>query len=169
MVQKVVQCCDSISEWTGRSVAWLIWIVMGLCVFEVITRRIFNSPNIWTYDVITAFYSVNFMIMGGYTLLKKGHVSVDIFSALISKKKQALLQITTYFVFFFPFVIVLFYVGSKSAIQSWGDFQRTATGLILIAPIMKTCIPLASLILFIQGIPEVIRNVRIVKEEQPDV
>ncbi|HOW57330.1 MAG TPA: TRAP transporter small permease subunit [Smithellaceae bacterium] len=166
MVQQVVKFCDSISEWTGRTVSWLVWVAMGFCVFEVITRRIFNAPNIWSYDVIDGFYSVHFMLLGGYALLKHAHVSVDIFSVRFSKKIQSIVQIITYIIFFFPFAIVLFYVGFNTAAASWKVFERTAIGLPLVMPIMKTCLPLAALALFIQGIPELIRYILIVKEDK---
>lgn len=170
MLQQLMNVCDGINEWTGRTVAWLVWIVMFLCVFEVITRRLFNSPHIWSYDVINVFYAVNFMLLGGYTLLKRGHVSVDIFSTRLSKKLQSLLQIVTYLIFFFPFVVVIFYVGWKTAMVSWMDFERTSIGLPLIVPVMKTAMPVAALLLFIQGIPEVTRSIiSFRKEGRPDV
>lgn len=169
MLQQWMDYCDAINEWTGRTVVWLIWIVMFLCVFEVITRRIFDAPNIWTYDVINVFYSVHFMLLGGYTLLKRGHVSVDIFSVRLSIKMQSLLQIITYFIFFFPFVIVLFYVGLKSAVASWALLERSSVGLPLIMPVMKTTMPVAALLLFIQGIPEMTRSIiSFNKEGRPD-
>jgi TRAP-type mannitol/chloroaromatic compound transport system permease small subunit len=169
MLQQLMKVCDGINEWVGRMVAWLIWVVMILCVFEVITRRIFNAPNIWSYDVINVFYAVNFMLLGGYALLKRGHVSIDILSVRFSKKTQSLLQIITYLIFFFPFVIVLFHVGWKTAMVSWMDFERTSIGLPLIAPLMKTAIPVAALLLFIQGIPEVTRSIiALLREVEPD-
>jgi TRAP-type mannitol/chloroaromatic compound transport system permease small subunit len=105
------------------------------------------------------------MLLGGYTLLKRGHVSVDIVSGRFSIKMQSLLQIITYLIFFFPFVIVLFYVGFKSALSSWTYFERTSIGLPLIVPIMKTTMPVAALLLFIQGIPEVSRSVAAFRKE----
>ena len=165
-MQQVANFCDSISEWTGRTVSWLVWIAMGFCVLEVITRRVFNSPNIWSYDVIDTFYAMHFMLLGSYTLLKKGHVSVDIFTVLVSKKIQSILQIITYVIFFFPFIFVLFYVGFNSSVQSWGDFERTSVGIPLVMPIMKTMLPLCSLFLFIQSIPEIIRHIGIIREDK---
>jgi len=169
MLQQVMNFCDAVSEKTGRSVSWLVWIAMAFCVFEVITRRIFNSPHVWSYDLIDGFYSVHFMLLGGYTLLKHGHVSVDIFSGRLSRKIQSILQIITYLIFFFPFVIILFYVGFNTAVASWKLFERTSVGLPFVMPVMKTCLPLAALALFIQGIPEIIRYVQIAKEDQSHV
>ncbi|MBI5969272.1 MAG: TRAP transporter small permease subunit, partial [Deltaproteobacteria bacterium] len=84
--REFTKICDSVSEWTGQGAAWLIWIVMGLCVYEVITRRFFDSPHIWTYEVTNIFYGAHFMILAAYTLLYRGHVSVDIVYVRFSRK-----------------------------------------------------------------------------------
>ena len=167
ILERVMKFCDSVSEWTGQTVSWLIWIVMALCVFEVFTRRVLNSPHLWSYDVIDSFYSLHFMLLGGYTLLKGGHVSIDIFSIRCSKKTQSLLQIITYLIFFFPFFIVFFYTGCKSAFSSWSYFEKTAVGLPFVMPVMKTTIPLASLLILIQGIPELARHITTFRKGRP--
>lgn len=170
MLQQLVKYNDGINEWVGKTVSWLIWIVMALCVFEVITRRFFNAPHIWAYDVTGMFYALHFMLLGGYTLLKQGHASVDILSGRLSNKTQALLQITTYFIFFFPFAIVLFWIGFKYALSSWAIMERTSVGVMYVAPVMKTAVPVAAVMLFIQGISEMMKlTLFFVKGEKADV
>jgi len=164
MLQRVAKICDGISERTGETVSWLIWIVMALCVFEVVTRRFFNSPHKWTYDVTNLFYTLHFMLLGAYTLLHKGHVSIDIFSVKLSKRTQGIIQIITYVIFFFPFFIVLFFVGLKSCVSSWSLFERTSIGLPFIYPIIKTSIPVTAVLIFIQGISEFIKYILFVSK-----
>ena len=156
-VDKVMRTCDGINEWTGRIVAWSIWIVMGLCVFEVITRRIFNAPHIWSYDVINVFYALHFMLLAGYTLLHQRHVAVDVISVTLSPRAQNVLRIITYLIFFFPFLAVLLYIGAKASISSWSYKERTAIGLPLIYPIIKTITPVTALLLLIQGVSEFLK------------
>jgi TRAP-type mannitol/chloroaromatic compound transport system permease small subunit len=153
-IQAFTKTCDSVSEWTGRSVSWLIWPVMVLCVYEVITRRFFGSPHIWTYDVTNTFYGAHFMILAAYTLLYRGHVSIDIVVIRFSPRTQLILSVINYLIFFFPFILVLLYVGTDSAISSWGFWEKTSIGLPLIYPIMKTLAPLTALLLLIQGLSE---------------
>lgn len=157
LAEKLVRTFDGINEWTGRIVAWSIWIVMGLCVFEVITRRVFNAPHIWSYDVINVFYAVHFMLLAGYTLRHQAHVAVDIIYVFLSPKAQKVLRLLTYSIFFFPFTIVLLYIGAKSSISSWSYWERTAIGLPLIYPIIKTITPVTALLLIIQGMSEFLK------------
>jgi TRAP-type mannitol/chloroaromatic compound transport system permease small subunit len=158
-IQKLTRILDAVNEWIGQSLAWLIWVVMGFCVFEVITRRIFNAPNIWTVDVTSLFYALHFMVLAGYTLKHNGHVSVDIIYQRFSPRVKVVLKLFTYLLFFFPFVIVLLYVGYNSAASSWGFRERTSIGLPLITPILKSITPVTALLLLVQGISEFIKAI----------
>jgi TRAP-type mannitol/chloroaromatic compound transport system permease small subunit len=127
---------------------------MILCVYEVITRRFFGSPHIWTYDVTNTFYGAHFMVLAAYTLLYRGHVSIDIVVTRFSPRTQLILSVISYLIFFFPFILVLLYVGTDSAVSSWGYWEKTSIGLPLITPIMKTLTPATALLLLIQGLSE---------------
>lgn len=94
------------------------------------------------------------MILAAYTLLYRGHVSVDIVYVRFSRKTQSTLDIINYLVFFFPFALVLLYVGTDSAISSWAYHERTSIGLPFIYPILKTVTPATAFLLLIQGLSQ---------------
>jgi TRAP-type mannitol/chloroaromatic compound transport system permease small subunit len=158
-IREVTQFCDGISEWSARAVAWLVWPVMGLCAYEVVTRRFFGSPHMWTYDVISLLYSVHFMILAAYTLLHKGHVAIDILYVHFSRRGQVFANVLSYLLFFFPFILVLLYVGTDSALYSWRQWELTPVGYPIILPVMKTVTPATALLLFIQGLSEFIKMI----------
>jgi len=153
-IKRFTKICDRISELTGRSAAWLIWPVMGLCVYEVVTRRFFGSPNIWTYEVTNIFYGAHFMILAAYTLLYRGHVAIDLVVVRFSPRTQLILSVMNYLVFFFPFILVILYVGLDSSADSWKFWEKTSIGLPLIYPIMKTLPPVTAFLLLVQGLSE---------------
>ncbi|MBM4330405.1 MAG: TRAP transporter small permease subunit [Deltaproteobacteria bacterium] len=151
-IRTLINIIDTISEWTGRFAVWALVVVVGIIVYEVITRRVFGSPHVWTYEIITFFYGFHFMILAAYTLLHKGHVAIDIIYIRFSPKKQAVLDLVTYLFFFFPFVIILLYVGFDNAVASWATGEKTLTArLPLVLPGMKTVTPIAALLLLLQG------------------
>lgn len=148
----LLQVFDKISDWAGRVAMWALLFVTGIVVYEVFTRRVLHSPHVWTYEVITLFYGFHFMILAAYTLLKRGHVSIDIIYNRLSRKKQALLDVITYLLFFFPFMIILIKVGTSSAVASWATYEMTLTArLPLVLPAMKTITPITASLLLIQG------------------
>lgn len=151
-MRRLLKFFDALSEWTGRLSIWLVCVVTGIIVYEVITRRFFHSPHVWTYEIITLFYGFHFLILASYTLLHKAHVSIDILYNRLTPKKRALLDLITYLVFFFPFIIVLLKVGWTSAAASWATEEKTLTArLPLVLPLMKTAMPATALLLFFQG------------------
>ena len=158
-IREFTKICDGISERTGWAASWLIWIAMGLCVYEIFTRRFFDSPHKWTYEVTNIFYAANFMLLAAYTLLHKGHVAVDIFYVRFKPKTQRTLDTINFLLFFFPFVLVLLYVGADSAISSWAVYERTSIGLPLLYPLLKTVTPVTALLLFMQGLSEFTKRV----------
>lgn len=157
-IRECTKIFDRINEWTGWAASWLIWPAMALCVYEIFTRRFFDSPHIWTYEVTDIFYSANFLLLAAYTLLKKGHVAVDLFYVRFRPRTQLILDAINYLIFFFPFILVLLYVGADSAISSWSVYERTSIGLPLIYPIMKTVTPVTALLLLMQGASEIVKR-----------
>ena len=151
-IKSFIKYLDNISEWTGRIAIWALCIITGIVVYEVITRRFFHSPHVWTYEIITLFYGFHFMILAAYTLLHHGHVSIDIIYNRLSPKRRAVLDIITYLIFFFPFVVIIFKVGLISATASWANHETTLTArLPIVMPAMKTVTPVTAFLLLIQG------------------
>jgi len=109
--KKISIFCDTVNEWTGRIFGWVIVPLVLLTVMEVILRRIFGMPTIWSFEVLKQLYGVHFMVVAGFGLLYGSHVSVDVFTMILSKKKKAVLSIISYVVFFFPFLHYLCLAG----------------------------------------------------------
>ena len=159
-MRRFVKILDSISERTGLIFIWLISVVLVIMVYEVISRRVLHDPHVWTFEIITLFSAAHFMVLAAYTLRHGAHVSIDIIYLRFSPKGRSVLDIISYLLFFFPFAFILFKVGFDSASASWATGETTLTAhLPLVLPIMKTIVPVAALLLLIQGLANLIRSV----------
>jgi TRAP-type mannitol/chloroaromatic compound transport system permease small subunit len=94
------------------------------------------------------------MLVAAYTLLNKGHVCVDLFYVRCSPRTQTILDFINYLIFFFPFTLVLLYVGGDSALSSWAYFEKTSIGLPFVYPLLKTVTPVTAFLLLAQGLSE---------------
>lgn len=151
-MRNILKIIDKISERTARVAMWGLCVVTGIVVFEVITRRVFHSPHVWTYEIITFFYGAHFMLLAAYTLLKKGHVAIDIVYNRLQPRTKVIFDILTYLIFFFPFLIALFYVSASLAASSWATNEKTLTArLPFVLPAMKTITPITAILLLMQG------------------
>jgi TRAP-type mannitol/chloroaromatic compound transport system permease small subunit len=164
-MQNLFLTVDKISTFIGHCFAWLVLTLTALIGFEVFSRYVLNSPNPWAFDAQIMMYGTMFMMAGAYTLAKNGHVRGDILYGFLKPRTQAIFDLILYIVFFIPGVIALAYAGYGYAADSWRILEHssiTADG----PPIypFKTIIPIAGVVLLIQGIIEILRCVVCIKE-----
>ena len=158
-IKTLLRFLDGFSEWSGRIFCWLILPLAILVVYEVISRRFFNAPHIWSTEVIDFIYGPYFMLAAAYTLLYKGHVKIDVIYEKFSPRTRGILDIITYTAFFFPFCIIVLYQGVIYASTSWAIGETSDSAALTIVPLVKTMIPVSIGLLLIQGTATYIRAI----------
>ena len=142
---------DQINEWVGRVFSWVVAVLTGIVVLEVVLRYFFNSPTICNFEITKQLYGFYFMIVAGYALLHGSHVSVDIIHEQLSPKKRAVVDLISYLLFFYPFCIVMLIYGTCFAADSWEMLETSWSACGLPLYFIKTVVPLSFLLIFIQG------------------
>jgi TRAP-type mannitol/chloroaromatic compound transport system permease small subunit len=159
-VQRFLYFIDGISTWVGKAAAWLIILLMTVVCVEVFKRYIMNMPTAWIFDADNIIYGTLFMLCGAYTLAQNAHVRGDFLYSSMRPRLQAGLDLGLYVVFFLPGIAALVYAGADYAADSWRIAEHsnvTADG----PPVyhFKTVIPVAGVLVMLQGIAEVVRCV----------
>jgi TRAP-type mannitol/chloroaromatic compound transport system permease small subunit len=155
----VIKTIDKFTEWTGYLFALLIIPLMFANVIEVVMRYVFNNPTIWALDVTTMSYGAQFMLGCAYALLKGAHVRTDMLWEKFSERKKGVIDSCAYILFFLPSMGILFFLSIDDFWYAWGINERLNSG--AWAPIiwpLKGVIPLTALLLFIQGISELMKS-----------
>jgi TRAP-type mannitol/chloroaromatic compound transport system permease small subunit len=154
----LIRAIDTVSYWSGKVSAWLIVALTFVVSIEVFKRYILNAPTAWIFDFNNMLYGTLFMMCGAYTLAAAGHVRADFVYIYMKPRWQATLDLTLYFLFFIPGILGLIYAGADYAALSWriGEHSTvTAEG----PPVyhFKTVIPLAGVLVMLQGVAEIVR------------
>jgi TRAP-type mannitol/chloroaromatic compound transport system permease small subunit len=138
---------------------WGLVAFMSLIVFEVTMRYLFRAPTIWGLDFRQQIYAALIMLGCSYTLMVKGHVIVDSFTMLASRKNQRLIAIFMWAFIFMPTMLVLTYTMFNLAVLS----LRTAegSGSPWNPPVypLKTLLTLAYANLTLQGVAEMFKEI----------
>ena len=165
--QTLLHTADEISTWVGKTFAWLIVALMLLVVVEVFKRYALNAPTAWIFDASNMMYGTLFMMGGAYTLSRGGHVRGDFLYRLWQPKTQAKVDLVLYIFFFFPGVIALVLSGWKYASRSWG-YSEVSINSPAGIPIFqfKTVMVAAGLLLFIQGIAQIMRCIHAIRTNE---
>src|SRR5690606_41128127 len=118
-MQKLLLTIDRVSTRIGQLFGWFVLALTLFVTYEVISRYAFKSPHALAFDAMNMMYGTLFMMAGAYTLSKNGHVRGDVLYGLFPPRLQAGLDLTLYFLFFFPGVIAMFWAGYYYAAESW--------------------------------------------------
>lgn len=162
-----IRFADALSAWFGKAFAWLIILMAVGTGYEVFVRYVLNNPTSWALDVSFIMYGSLFMMAGAYTLSRGGHVRGDFLYRLWQPKTQAKVDLVLYFLFFFPGVTALIFAGWKYAARSisYGEVSINSPAGVPIYQ-FKTVIVAAGILLFIQGIAQVMRCILAIRTNQ---
>jgi TRAP-type mannitol/chloroaromatic compound transport system permease small subunit len=155
--KKVVKIIDSTNYWVAKTVGWLILVITVFLAIEVILRYVFNNPTDWIEESMQYVFGGYCILAGGYTLLEKTHVNVDILQKRLSPRSRAVLDLITALIFFI-FVGVLLWKGGETA--WWSISHKQRSGSVWHGPMYYTMamLPLGAFLLLIQGIAKFIRD-----------
>jgi len=157
---KAVRIIDKFTDVTGTWIAWLNVPLVLAVAYEVISRYAFNAPTIWSFDVTYMLYGTIFMLGAAYALHKGAHIRTDFFFEKWSIRTKGVIDSIAYIVFFFPSIFVFLLV---SGAEGWYSFEIGETSeQTPWRPILwpfKWVVPLACLLLLIQGVSETIKSV----------
>jgi TRAP-type mannitol/chloroaromatic compound transport system permease small subunit len=163
-MQRFLLSIDKLSNLFGRLFSWLIVALTLLISWEVYSRYILNRPHAWALDVQIMMYGTLFMMAGAYTLAQNNHVRGDVLYGFFRPRTQAWVDFILYIVFFLPGIVALTYAGWEFAKDALAIREQTFSADALPIYPFKFVIPVAGLLLLLQGIVEIIRCVRCIRD-----
>lgn len=159
-MRRVLYIVDTINEWSGRVFGWLLIPLTIVVVSEVIMRYVFNRPIIGAWDVSVILQGAIVVFGGGYTLLHKGHVSVDILVGKLSPSKKALVDSITGALVVVAIALLLWKVGANAWFSLTIQEHYTSAWGPPIYP-LKTAMMIGIGLMLLQAITGWIRNLGI--------
>jgi TRAP-type mannitol/chloroaromatic compound transport system permease small subunit len=163
-MQKLLLAVDRLSTWIGQLFAWSIVLLTLAITWEVFSRYVLGKPHGWMLDAQIMMYGILFMMAGGYTLSKNGHVRGDVLYGFFRPRTQATLDLILYILFFLPGVVALTYAGWNYFNDSLAIREQTFNADPIPLYPFKFFIPFAGLILLMQGLVEIARCVICIRQ-----
>ena len=150
-MKQFLRTIDSISDWSGRISSFLVFFGILILAFEVVARYFFGAPTVWAHGYSQRIFGSYFVLVGAYTLLKDGHVRVDIIYQRFSLRKRAFLDIVNY-----TLLLIWAFVLIK---EGWMFFMssfliREADEMVLAHPVypVKFLLFIGAVLITVQGI-----------------
>jgi TRAP-type mannitol/chloroaromatic compound transport system permease small subunit len=159
---------NAVNDRVGNLLSYFLFLFFALLFMEVILRYFFNSPTVWANELAQMLFGAYAILAGGYIMRTGGHVNVDILYSRLSKRAKAGLDIFTSILFFLFCGMLLIYGGSL-AWDSLSRFEHSQSAWNPPLYPAKLMIPLAALLLILQGLAKLLRDICIFLNVDLDV
>ena len=148
---RVFDAIDTVNHKIGTFLCYFLLVLIAIQDFEVMMRYVFNNPTSWAWDINGMIFTGIAMIAGAYALRHDMHVRLDIFFRNFSPKKKAMVELLS-FPFLFIALCVVLWQGIDMAWWSYSTGERAYSHLAPIQWPVKTCLPIAALLMLVQSI-----------------
>ena len=126
-VKIFVQSVETTSRVVGRFSMYLVFAMIGILLYEPIARNFFDKSSIWAVEMAQFTMAAYYLLGGGYSMMLKGHVRMDLLYGRWSDRKKATVDAIT--CLFLIFYLVFLLVGAYSSIEyavMYGQKNRSA-------------------------------------------
>jgi TRAP-type mannitol/chloroaromatic compound transport system permease small subunit len=167
-MNRIIERIDRLNDLIGRGIAWLTLAMVLVTFLVVILRYVFSIGWIAMQESVVYLHGLVFMLGAAYTLKQNGHVRVDIFYEKLSPRGRAWVDLFGAVLLLVPFCIFVVYVSWNYVALSWSlaEGSREAGGLPGVF-LLKTLIPVMSILVMLQGIAQALRSILILRGKTP--
>ncbi len=126
-----VRLVDGLNEAVGRAVSWLTLAMVLVTFVVVVLRYVFSVGFVWLQESYIWMHGVVFMAGAGFTLLKDGHVRVDILYRTAHPRTRAWVDLAGSLLLLLPLVVLVWEVSFPYVAAAWARLEgsREAGGL----------------------------------------
>jgi TRAP-type mannitol/chloroaromatic compound transport system permease small subunit len=156
---KLSRWIDSLNEFVGRWLAWLVLAAVLISAANAIVRKAFDTSSNAFLEIQWYLFAAVFLVAAGYTLLRQEHVKIDVVLHNFSRRTQIKVEIFGIVAFLMPFVFAVVDLVWPLVVRAYvsGEMSSNAGGLIR-WPVF-VMVPLGFALLGLQGVSELIKRV----------
>lgn len=159
---------DRVNTVIGRNASWLILLAIFVSAVNAVVRKVFSvSSNAWL-ELQWYLFGGAFLLAAAYTLLENEHIRIDIVFSAWSRRVQHWIELLGHIFFLMPFVLLTLWLTWPWLARSFrtGEQSMNAGGLILWPA--KALLFTGFVLLFLQGLSEIIKKIAVMRGILPD-
>jgi TRAP-type mannitol/chloroaromatic compound transport system permease small subunit len=152
---------NSLSEKVGKSIKWLSCGLVGIGVYEVVARFVFNSPTEWGYELLQMLGATMYVLSWAYLHYTDGHVKIGIVYNALPESARKIIDILCAIFLHLPLMGALSYFSFNKMWRSWeiGEKSIATTWYPPLGP-LKTIVFIGILLFTLQTISRLITDIK---------
>lgn len=126
-IKMFVHAVEKVNTVVGKCTMYTVFLMMAILLYEPIARNLFGISSIWAVEMAQFTMAAYWMLGGGYSMILKGHVRMDLLYGRWSTRKKA--TVDTFTGLFLIFYLIFLLVGAYSSIEyavMYGQRNRSA-------------------------------------------
>ena len=145
VIRSYVRLMDRLADFIGEFAKYLIYVMIGVLLFDVVSDKAFGFVQNWTVETAQFTLAALYFLAGPKTLKDDTHVRLDLVYSTLSERGKAWIDMITVWIVMFYLTIMLW--GATSSLKySWATNQKLpslwAPSLVPIKVLMVVCIVL---------------------------
>ncbi len=166
---KISRNIDALNERVGRAVIWLVLITVFVSAGNALVRYLFNAgSNAWL-ELQWYLFAAIFLLCAGYTLLHDEHIRIDVVFSQWPPRVQRWINVFGTVFFLLPVTITILWLSWPVFVNAWVTGETSANAGGLIRWPARLLVPVGFLLLCLQGLSELVKNIAILRGDIPDV
>ena len=152
MARTLFRAIDGLNARIGVSVAWFTLAMVLIQFLVVLLRYVFGVGSLFLQESIVYLHGTMFMLGSAYTLLRNGHVRVDVFYREADPMWKAKVDFAGHVLFLIPVCTLIFIFSWPYVISSWGSLEgsRETSGIPAVF-LLKTVVLVFCVLMILQG------------------
>jgi len=152
----------------GKVLSWLILIVVLISAVNATVRKVFDmSSNAWL-ELQWVLFGAIFLLCSPWTLLSNEHIRIDIVNNMLPKRWRDGIDVFGHLFFLLPLTIVMIVTSVPFFLRSFNLNEQSMNAGGLPQWPAKSLILIGFVLLFFQGISELIKRVAVMRGLIPD-
>jgi TRAP-type mannitol/chloroaromatic compound transport system permease small subunit len=171
---RIASTIDRTNEWIGRVVYWLTLFMVLVGSYNALVRYLDRFVGLGlssnTYIELQWYmFSLVFLVGAAYTLKHDAHVRVDVLFSRLSPRGRAWINLLGTVLFLIPFCVLVLWTAWPIVRNSWMVLETSSDPGGLPRYPIRTAIPLAFILLMLQGLSVAIKQVAFLRGALTDV
>jgi TRAP-type mannitol/chloroaromatic compound transport system permease small subunit len=155
---KLSSLIDGLNERVGRSMIWLVLIVVVVSAGNAVSRFTFNLSSNALLEIQWYLFSAIFLLSAGYVLKRNEHIRIDVLFGRYSERTQNWIDVFGFLVFLLPMALIVGYLSWPVFTLAWTSGEMSSNPGGLIRWPVRLMMPVGFALLILQGISELIKR-----------
>lgn len=165
---KASRWIDAANERVGRIVAWAILVDVIVSVLNAMGRKFIDAgSNAWL-ELQWYLFGALFLLTSGYTLLKNGHVRVDVLASRLSRRTQMWIEVIGTLLFLLPAAVVIMWLGWPMFWESLQSHEMSSDAGGLVRWPAKLMVPVGFCLLIAAALSHLVKCIAFLQGRGPD-